>query len=143
MKYSPNPSELNTGDKLPTYKTTVTRTDFVKYAGAGGDFNPLHHDEVLAKSVGLPSVFSMGLLQGGILSKVLTDWAGPSAIKKYKIRFMSPVWPNDELTFGAIVKRKTGEKNISKLGFELYVENQKGDRVIEGEADLELTFVEK
>ena len=56
---------------------------------------------------------------------------------------MSPVWPNDELTFGAIVKRKTGEKNISKLGFELYVENQKGDRVIEGEADLELTFVEK
>lgn len=134
--------ELSIGDALPPFKTTIGRTDIVKYAGAGGDFNPLHHDELVAKSVGLPSVFAMGLLHGGILSKVLTDWSGPAAIKHYKIRFVGPVWPGDEITCGAVVRAKDVNNSSAHYGFDLFVETQNGDRVIEGEAELEISLRE-
>ena len=69
------------GDEtLPSFQLTVTRTHIVKYIGAGGDFFPIHHDEEFAKSVGLPSVFANGLMHGGMLTRVLTDWAGDGRV---------------------------------------------------------------
>lgn len=54
----------------------LTRTDFVKYQGASGDFHPLHHDELYARETGFPSVFSVGMLQAGLLASYATDWLG-------------------------------------------------------------------
>ncbi|MEU0984627.1 MaoC/PaaZ C-terminal domain-containing protein [Streptomyces griseus] len=81
----------------------MTRTDYVTYQGASGDFHPLHHDEVYARSVGFPSVFSVGMLQAGMLATYVTDWLGVEEIRRFKVRFVDQMWPDDELTCKARV----------------------------------------
>lgn len=126
------------GEEMPSIEVTVSRTHIVKYAGAGGDFNPIHHDEELAKSVGLPSVFAMGLMHGGFLTRVVTDWAGDGNVKRYKIRFTAQVWPKDTITMrGKVVKKYTeGDNNLVEC--ELFVVNQHGQNAIVGEATVSL-----
>lgn len=75
----------------------VTRTDFVRYAGAGGDFNPLHHDDDYARRLGMPSVFAMGMWTAGLLGSLVSDQVGIAAVTALDVRFRSPVWPGDEL----------------------------------------------
>jgi acyl dehydratase len=75
----------------------ITRTDIVRFAGASGDFNPLHHDEERARAAGFPGVFAMGQLQAGMLSRLATDWLGLRAIRSYRVRFSAKVWPGDML----------------------------------------------
>jgi acyl dehydratase len=92
------PIALAVGDEMPTGTVgPMTRTDFVRYAGAGGDFHPLHHDEPYAQKFGMPSVFGMGLLQAGILGDHLARWVGPNNVRKYATRFTGQVWPGDVL----------------------------------------------
>ena len=71
----------------------ISRTDIVRYAGAGGDFNPVHHDDVYARSLGLPSVFAMGLLGAGYLSRVVAEEFGASSVQRFTVRFRSQVLP--------------------------------------------------
>jgi acyl dehydratase len=80
-----------------------TRTDFVKYQGASGDFHPLHHDETYAHQAGFPSVFSVGMLQAGLLATYVTDWLGVAETRRFKVRFVEQMWPGDELTCSARV----------------------------------------
>jgi acyl dehydratase len=75
----------------------ITRTDIVRFAGAGGDFNPLHHDEAYARAAGFETVFAMGQMQAGMLSRLATDWLGLANIRSYKVRFRAKVWPGDVL----------------------------------------------
>ena len=76
----------------------VQRVDIVKYAGASGDFNPIHIDEGYARSTGAPSVFAMGMLPAGYLAHAVSDWfGGPHHLRRYKIRFTTRVWPGDEI----------------------------------------------
>lgn len=133
MRQAISINDVEPGAALPPFMTTVSRTDIVKYAGAGGDFNPLHHDDELAKSIGLPSVFAMGLLHGGYLTKVLTDWAGPAAVKRYTIRFLSPAWPGDTLVCGGSVREVSDDGVVC---CDLFVDTDRGARLIEGEAEL-------
>jgi acyl dehydratase len=81
----------------------VTRTDFVRYAGASGDFNPMHHDEPYAVKAGNPSVFSMGMFQAGLLSSYATKLLGARNIRRFTVRFRERVWPGDTLTCSATV----------------------------------------
>lgn len=129
---------VQVGAQLPSFTTQVTRTDIVRYAGAGGDFNPIHHDEVYARSIGLPSVFAMGLLHGGYLVKVLSDWAGPASIRRYKIRFMSPVLPGDTLICEGVVVAVESLDSGVRVTCRLSVSKQDGERAIDGDADLDL-----
>lgn len=76
----------------------ITRTDLVRYAGASGDFNPLHHDHAFATDAGLPDVMAHGMLSAGLLGSALTRWFGPGNVRHYAVRFKSPVWPGDVLT---------------------------------------------
>ena len=127
------------GDEmLPSFQLTITRTHIVKYIGAGGDFFPVHHDEEFAKSVGLPSVFANGLMHGGMLARVVTDWAGDGAVRRYKIRFASMVWPGDTLTFAGHVVRKYQQEGENLVDCELSVVNQKGENAITGETTVTL-----
>ena len=68
------------------------------YAGASGDFNPMHHDEVAAKDAGLPSVFGHGMFTMGLLGKALTDYVGVGNLERYRVRFTKQTWPGETLT---------------------------------------------
>jgi acyl dehydratase len=81
----------------------ITRTDFVKYQGASGDFHPLHHDEPYALAAGFPSVFSVGMFQAGLLATYATDWLGATNIRRYSLRFREQCWPGDVLTCEGVV----------------------------------------
>ena len=76
----------------------LERADIVRYAGASGDFNPIHVDETYARRSGAPTVFAMGMLPAGYLAHALSDWfGGPHHLRGYKVRFTTRVWPGDEL----------------------------------------------
>jgi acyl dehydratase len=114
----------------------ITRTDIVRYAGAGGDFNPIHHDEEFARAAGMPSVFSHGLLSAGLLGQYLARWVGVAAVRSYGVRFTGQVWPGDTLTLRG---RVTGIDEIDGervAALQLTAERQTGDVVIKGTASV-------
>ena len=117
--------DIKEGDSMPSFDITITRTHIIKYAGAGGDLYPVHHDEEYAKSVGLPSIFAMGMMHGGMLSRVVGNWAENGMVNRYKLRFAEIVWPNDTLTFkGRVVKKYLkGKKGLVEC--KLLAVNQK------------------
>jgi acyl dehydratase len=126
--------DVNVGDTAPELSHELTRTDLVKYAGASGDFNPMHHDEVKAKEAGLPSVFGHGMFSAGILGRALTDWVGVGNLRSYKVRFTKQTWPGNVLTTKVEVtdKRKEDGENLVDLRCELV--NQDGQAVVSGDA---------
>ena len=81
-------SEIKVGDAAPPLVIeNLSRTHFVKYAGASGDFNPMHHDDTIATQVGNPSVFGHGMLTAGLMARVVKDWFGPEAMRRFHVRF--------------------------------------------------------
>ena len=83
----------------------LSRTQIVQYAGASGDFNPIHHDEKFAtETAGYPSVFAHGMLTMGLTGKLLTEWLGDGVLQEYGVRFVGQVWPGDTLTATGTVK---------------------------------------
>jgi acyl dehydratase len=89
---APTFSELTVGQDLGSRSIEVTRTDLVKYAGASGDFNPIHWNEAFATGVGLPGVIAHGMFTMGAAVQLVTDWAGdPAAVVDFQTRFSKPV----------------------------------------------------
>ena len=118
------------GAKSPVYTVgPITRTDIVKYAGAGGDFNPIHHDEAWAVSIGLPSVFSMGLFQGGLSSRLASDWIGLKNLTSFGTRFRSQVWPGEVLKIqGEVTEVEPGPEGTT-VKTKITVTNEDGTDV--------------
>lgn len=114
----------------------LTRTDFVRYQGASGDFNPIHHDDDFAQSAGFPGAFSVGMLQAGILGAYVTDLLGADAVRRFSVQFREQVWPGDRLVCrGRVTARHTdGERRVD---LSLVVDRVGGGAAIRGEA----TFV--
>lgn len=80
------------GQVLPGFSRTFTRADLVRYAGASGDFNPIHWSDSAAAALGLPDVIAHGMLTMGTALRVVTDWAGdPGRVRSYYVRFTKPV----------------------------------------------------
>ena len=91
-----NYNDINVGDTMPTYTSTpITRTHLVRYAGASGDFNPLHHDESFIKMIGMDNVIAHGMLIMGIAGEAITDWIDKRNLRKFNARFMSMTEPAD------------------------------------------------
>lgn len=90
--------EVEVGAELPAQTFPVTRATLVQYAGASGDFNPIHWNEKFAKEVGLPDVIAHGMFTMAEAIRVVTDWTGdPAAVVEYGVRFTKPVVvPNDD-----------------------------------------------
>ncbi len=129
-------SDLKVGD---TYEECVvenlTRTQIVQYAGASGDYNPIHTDEIFATKVaGYPTVFAHGMLSMGMTGKMLTNYVGDGRLTKFGVRFTRQVFPGDTLTAKATVKelRKEGGQNLVDLMVETM--NQNGETVVSGTA---------
>jgi acyl dehydratase len=121
------PLALAPGDEMPEVLTDpFTRTDFVRYAGAGGDFHPIHHDAEYAEAAGMPTVFGMGMLHAGMLGVQLARWVGPDNIRAFKVRFTGQVWPDDVLNFSARVTSVVEDR----AEIELEATSQRGDTVL-------------
>jgi acyl dehydratase len=84
----------------------VTRTQIVRFAGAGGDFNPMHHDEEFARAAGQPTVFAMGQLQAALLARLAADWLGADKLRNLSVRFTAKVWPGDVLRLIGTIERE-------------------------------------
>jgi acyl dehydratase len=91
------PSDVQVGTELPQQVYRVTRADLVRYAGASGDFNPIHWNERVATAVGLPGVIAHGMFTMALAGRAVTDWTGdPGALVEYQVRFGRPVLVPDD-----------------------------------------------
>lgn len=117
--------------------TRRSRTDFVRYQGASGDFNPIHHDEGFARTAGFPTVFSVGMLQAGMLATYATDLLGAANVRRFAVQFREQVWPDDVLTCNGVVARRLETGGERRVELELVCTRQTGGTAIKGEA----TFV--
>ena len=119
--------------------TNLTRTQIVQYAGASGDYNPLHTDEVFATQVaGYPSVFAHGMLTMGMTGKMLTDYVGDGRLTHFGGRFTSQVWPGDTLTATATVTAIRVESRVSEVDFDVVTVNKGDIAVFRGSATARL-----
>jgi acyl dehydratase len=124
----------------------LQRVDIVRYAGASGDFNPIHTDEGYARATGAPTVFAMGMLPAGYLAHAISDWfGGPQHLRRFKVRFTTRVWPGDELACVGRVESIDGR--VVRVSIEARrrgsgpegVDLPKEETAIIGEADVELS----
>ncbi len=129
-------SDLKVGD---TYTECLVedlkRTQIVQYAGASGDYNPLHTDDLFTREVaGYPGVFAHGMLTMGMTGRLLTDWFGDGRLTKYGVRFVNQVWPGDALTATATVEaiRVDGDNHLVDVS--IVTTNQDGTPVVTGSA---------
>jgi len=123
--------EISEGDAGPPISHALTRTDLVIYAGASGDFNPMHTDEVAAKDAGLPSVFGHGMFTAGLLATAVTDFVGVGTLRSYRVRFTKQTWPGEVLTTNVTVTEK---RPGNELVLECAVVNEHGEAKITGVA---------
>ena len=129
-------ADITVGD---THSTTLVedlrRIQIVQYAGASGDYNPIHTDEPFAKEIaGYPTVFAHGMLTMGLTGKLLTDYVGDGRLTNFGVRFVNQVWPGDTLTGTAevvAIREETGEYFVD---LSLTTVNQDGAAVVTGTA---------
>lgn len=126
--------DVQDGDEAPAFSHTLTRSDLVMYAGASGDFNPMHTDEVTAQAAGLPSVFGHGMFTAGILAKAITDYVGVGNLASYKVRFTKQTWPDEVLTTKVVVTGKRTEDGRKLVDLACEVSNADGEVKVAGTA---------
>ncbi len=131
--------DVSEGEELKGWSYDVQRLSLVMYAGASGDFNPIHWNEAFAKAVGLPDVISHGMFTMARIGQFVTDWTGdPGAVKRFKTRFTQPVVvPNDTgnkvTVTGKVTKKLDGNRVVLQLSAAVGETN-----VGLGEAEVEL-----
>lgn len=126
------------GDALPSLtKEPISKLQLVKYAGASGDYNLIHTDVETAREVGLGGVIAHGMLSMGFLGQFVTGLVGPENVKKLKVRFAAMVRLQDVLTCKGVVKSvEPVDENRALATLEIWAENQKGEKVTTGEAQV-------
>ena len=112
----------------------VTRTQIVQYAGASGDYSPLHTDEPHAAQAGYPSVMAHGMLAMGAAERLLADWVGRERLTRYGVRFIHPVWPGDSLHAVATVRDVRHSADGTIVDLDILATNQHGTAVLSGSA---------
>jgi len=129
-------SELKVGQTFEKVLVEdLKRTQIVQYAGASGDYNPLHTDEIFTtKIAGYPSVFAHGMLTMGMTGSLLTDTVGDGRLTKFGGRFTSQVWPGDTLTATATVEAIREEGGEHLVDLTVSTVNQDGREVFSGKA---------
>ena len=127
--------DVQVGDEAPVISHKLTRTDLVKYAGASGDFNPMHHDEVAAQAAGQPSVFGHGMFSMGILGTALTDYVGIGNVRRYQVRFARQTWPDEVLSSKIVVTgKRSGPNGEQLIDLAVTLSNADGEDKLVGEA---------
>lgn len=122
--------------RTETMVDKVDRAMFVRYAGASGDFNPIHWNEDFAKSAGYPGVFAQGMFTAGVLATFLTNWVGESNVRRFRTRFIGQVWPSEQIVCSGKVTKIYDVDGEPRADVELSVTNAEGERKIEGDASV-------
>jgi acyl dehydratase len=125
---------LEVGDPLPPLtKDPITKVQLVRYAGASGDFNPLHTDDSVAQKGGMKGVIAQGVLIMGFMGQAISGWVKKRDVKRFKVRFMGMTYPGDVITVKATVK----EKQETEKGFfvlcDILAENQNNEIKVSGQ----------
>jgi len=132
---------VRVGDELPAVaKAPIDRVQLARYAGASGDFNPVHVDESYARSIGMPSVYAPGMLVMGFLGQLVSDWARGAQLRKYNVKFVKIVWPGDTVVCKGRVTDRWGEGGRYFADIDLWAENQKGELVMKGQSEIQLFY---
>ena len=117
----------------------LSRTQIVQYAGASGDYNPLHSDEIFTTKVAkYPTVFAHGMLTMGMTGRMVTDLVGDGRLTAYGVRFTRQVWPGDSLSATATVDALREEDGQHLVDLSVTTVNQDGDVVVMGKATARL-----
>ena len=131
--------DVKVGDELPPLvKGPIQQIQLTRYAGASGDFNPIHQDDEFAKAAGMGGVFAHGMLSMGFVGQVVTDWAGAGQVRKLGVRFAGLVRLKDTVTCRGRVVAKSSTDDVHLVDLEVWAENQKGDKVVTGKATVAL-----
>ena len=130
--------DVEVGDEAPVKQVTLSRTDFVEYAGASGDFNPMHHDEIIATAAGMPSVFGHGMLSMGILATAVTDWLGAGRVRRIRVRFSRQTWPGETVATRVVAVAKREEDGRRLVDLECVIANAEGENKVIGEATVDM-----
>ncbi|OBK88454.1 MaoC/PaaZ C-terminal domain-containing protein [Mycolicibacter sinensis] len=129
------PARFGAGAALPERRFgPQTHTDIIRYQGASGDFNPIHHDLEFARSAGMPGVFSVGMLQAGYAATYCVDLFGPSSVRRLAVRFAEQVWPGDELVCRGTVTAVTSTDDGDTAEIELTISRAPGGVAVSGSA---------
>ncbi|MFN7130669.1 MAG: MaoC/PaaZ C-terminal domain-containing protein [Myxococcales bacterium] len=133
---------LRVGDELPTLtKEPIDRVQIARFAGASGDFNPMHVDELAARAAGMPSVLAQALLANSFMAQFLGDWLKGGRLTRLAVRFVKIVWPADVLSCkGRVLARRRDEQGRYFVDVDIWAENQKGELVLKGHATGQLFF---
>jgi acyl dehydratase len=131
--------DVKVGDELPPLvKGPIQQIQLTRYAGASGDFNPIHQDDEFARAAGMGGVFAHGMLSMGFVGQVVTDWSGPAAVRKLSVRFAGLVRLKDTITCRGRVLAKSSKDATHLVDLEVWAENQKGEKVVTGKATVVL-----
>jgi acyl dehydratase len=131
--------DVNIGDVLPELrKGPITATQLVRYSGASGDFNPIHTIPDVARSVGLDGVIAHGMLIMAFGGQLLTNWAGPASIRKYKVRFSGMTRPSEELMCRGQITEKFDQDGESLVRGKLTVKGTDDSVKLKGEFTIAL-----
>jgi acyl dehydratase len=139
MKYAKVYAEdVQVGSEMPPLrKPPIQQIQLTRYAGASGDFNPIHQDAVFAKAAGMGDVFAHGMLSMGFVAQSVTDWLGVGSVRKIGVRFAALVRLGDVVTCrGKVVAKRPPKDGDGPylVDLEIWAENQKGEKVITGKA---------
>jgi acyl dehydratase len=132
---------VRVGDELPALaKAPIDRVQLARYAGATGDFNPLHVDEAAARLLGMPSVLAPSSLAMGFLGQLVTDWARGAQVKKLAVKFVRVLWPGDTLVCRGRISDRHGHDGKYFVELDVWAENQKGELVVRGAVSLKVFY---
>ena len=132
-----NFSDLQVGDMLPSVeKDPVTKTQLVCYAGASGDFNPLHTDDAVAQKAGLKGVIAQGLLIMGFVGQAITGWVPKRQLKRFHVRFKGMTLPGDTISVSATVTEKVSEGENLRIVYHTEAKDQNGEIKLSGQFEV-------
>jgi acyl dehydratase len=132
---SPSWQDLHDGlGPAPLEIGPITRTDSVRYQGASGDMNPIHHDDDLARTAGFSAPVTVGMFHAGVMHAWLAAWLGPENVRRVSMRWKEPVFPGDRLTFSARIAKKYELDGERRVNVELVCTKQTGAVAVTGSA---------
>jgi acyl dehydratase len=133
----PKFDDIKDGYELPVLKKEpITQVQLIRYAGAAGDFNPIHTVPEYAKEAGLPGTIAHGMLIMGMIGQMITNFAGVKHVKNYSVSFKGMSKPGDVLTVKGNVKRKYENENGKFIDCKVFIEDEKGDVKVEGKVTI-------
>jgi acyl dehydratase len=131
--------DVKVGDELPPLvKGPIQQIQLTRYAGASGDFNPIHQDDEFARAAGMGGVFAHGMLSMGFVAQAVSDWAGAGRVRKIGVRFAGLVRLKDTVTCRGRVIGTSQKDGVNLVELDVWAENQKGEKVVTGKATVSL-----